>query len=85
MPRSPDHPIPLEEWKEFRETVGECQREMGTLLGLAEAGPLDYLFILLTGLTDAIKQYTKQENPFMTVVGRPAEKEEEPREPQQPQ
>jgi len=88
IPRSPDHPISLEEWRGFRETVGTCQRKMETLLGLAEAGPLDSLLALLTGLTETIEQYTKQGNPPpMTVVGRPGrpvkKEEEEPSE--QPQ
>jgi len=48
MPRGPDHPIPLEEWKDFREIVGECQTEMKILLDLAEEDPLTTLLRELT-------------------------------------
>jgi len=83
MPRGPDHPISLEEWSEFRETVGTCQREMGDLLNLVEEDPLMALFRELTGNLNQYKELIP--SPIMTVSGRPAEKEEEPREPQQPQ
>ena len=78
MPRAPDNPIPLEEWKQLRETVGECQRDMEALLELVEAGTLDALLTLLRELTETIEQITKQGPPsFMTTMGRPVKKEEE--------